>query len=242
MIKKQYFCLLALCAFVGINVTNSTYAGETQEKQQSSWRKKNRRVDQQRVTKQQRSCEEKCQNCVEKCEQKRAYRTKKGNYRSSNQNRQQTCEEKCSKCVENCQKRRSEREQRRSAKANGTPRKGDKRKRGYGQDYGRSWARSEHSHSQPGRPLYKQEQSMSPTAPSRRQMPVTQELSAMPYRAESINPASISYQAEQSEKVRMPRGYRQPMQQSERAPVPSAPVLPEPGLSDRETMLRMAPE
>ena len=240
MMKKQYFCILALCAFVGINVTNNSHAGEIQDTQERG-RDEGPRL----------SCKEKADRVraqvLRQCQEHRAAKFNRASgysnrsRRNSNDRAQLSCLELADKvsakvfnrCQANAQDQKD-----------GTYRKDAKRKHGYGQGYGREWGRSGHPHKQPGHQLYKQEQSMAPTAPSRRQMPSStqQEPTERPYTAESTNPASIEYTPEQSEAVRMPRGYGQPMQQQEMLAEPSAPVMPEPGLSNKETRLLMAPE
>lgn len=238
MMKKQYFCILALCAFFGINVTHTSNAGEIQASQE--------RI---RQGKRKLSCQEKADRVrakvLKQCQDHRAAKATRASVGGGQLERDRSGREKLScqelankvhaKVLARCQRHRAAKA---DAQARGTYRKGDKRMRGYD----RGWGRSGHAHKQPGRQLYKQEQSMSPTAPSRRQMPAISQQDQLPYEANLINPASIPYQPEQSGSVRMPRGYGQPMQQQEMLAEPSAPVLPEPGLSDRETMLLMAPE
>lgn len=233
--KKQYFCLLALCAFVGINVTHTSHASETQISQERGSDARPRL-----------SCQEKADRVrakvLRRCQEHRAAKASRASVGGNIPERDRTdraklsCEELASKVhakvLAKCQRHRAAKAQ---AKIDGTYRKGDKRS--YRRKKGETGTQG-----YPGRPLYKQEQSMAPNAPSRRQMHSSIQPVQVPYEASSINPASIQYTPEQSESVRMPRGYGQSMQQPDIASEPSAPVLPERGLSDRETMLLMTPE
>src|SRR5687767_11850612 len=75
MIKKLYFCMLAICLCASIAINQTCHASETQETpslQKRSWRKSYRKGNQHSLEKHQISCEEKCKDCVTTCMQRRA--------------------------------------------------------------------------------------------------------------------------------------------------------------------------